>query len=209
MRNLNYAEVRKQIQTLGYADLQDMTEFEDNVVNAVNLATRLISLTVRPIKRNFVVRLTDIDDEGNPVYPKGEDGYITIDMTEHVDDFMGWDGNPYYLNADGRNFINDYFIKDETKIALRGDLPYYMLTIPYKKEPTPITGDTADDFEMEIDKILHPLLPLLATYYVWLDDDSTKATSYYNQYDDMKNQILANNTLKPTLKFNGGVKWHR
>lgn len=54
---------------------------------------------------------------------------------------------------------------------------------------TDITEDTEDDFEIQLPIIVQPLIKLLASHYVWLDDDLTKATYYYNEYDDLMNQI--------------------
>lgn len=54
---------------------------------------------------------------------------------------------------------------------------------------TDITDDTLDDFEIQLPLIVQPLIKLLAAHYVWLDDDLTKATYYYNEYDDLMNQI--------------------
>lgn len=56
-------------------------------------------------------------------------------------------------------------------------------------EITDITEDTSDEFEIQLPKIVQPLIKLLAAHYVWLDDDLTKATYYYNEYDDLMNQI--------------------
>lgn len=54
---------------------------------------------------------------------------------------------------------------------------------------TDITEDTPEDFEIQLPLIVQPLIKLLAGHYVWLDDDLTKATYYYNEYDDLMNQI--------------------
>lgn len=54
---------------------------------------------------------------------------------------------------------------------------------------TDITEDTTDDFVIQLPLIVQPLIKLLASHYVWLDDDLTKATYYYNEYDDLMNQI--------------------
>ena len=54
---------------------------------------------------------------------------------------------------------------------------------------TDITEDTEDDFEIQLPIIVQPLIKLLAAHYVWLDDDLSKATLYYNGYDDLMNQI--------------------
>lgn len=54
---------------------------------------------------------------------------------------------------------------------------------------TDITEDTTDDFVIQLPLIVQPLIKLLASHYVWLDDDLTKAPYYYNEYDDLMNQI--------------------
>ena len=52
--------------------------------------------------------------------------------------------------------------------------------------------------------ILLPLLQLQAGHWLWLDDDLTKATIYWNEYDDLKNQILATITKPRKAKIIGG-----
>lgn len=52
-----------------------------------------------------------------------------------------------------------------------------------------ITADTADDFEIDLpDRVLH-IVPILASHYVWLDDDQVKATIYWNEYDDFRARL--------------------
>lgn len=63
---------------------------------------------------------------------------------------------------------------------------------PNIRQITRITEDTADDDIIEIPYIIVPLYTLLAAHYAWLDDDITKATMYYNEYDNLKNEIIAN-----------------
>lgn len=56
---------------------------------------------------------------------------------------------------------------------------------------TVVSEDTDEDDDMNIPRILEPLVPLLTAHYVWLDDDLTKATYYYNEYDSLKNEIIS------------------
>ena len=63
---------------------------------------------------------------------------------------------------------------------------------PNIRQITRITEDTDDESIIEIPYILVPLYTLLAAHYAWLDDDITKATMYYNEYDNLKNEIIAN-----------------
>jgi hypothetical protein len=63
----------------------------------------------------------------------------------------------------------------------------------------PAEGDTVN-----LPRILLPLLQLQAGHWLWLDDDLTKATIYWNEYDDLKNQILATIRTPRKAKIIGG-----
>ena len=66
-------------------------------------------------------------------------------------------------------------------------------------------GDTpAEDDTVNLPRILLPLLQLQAGHWLWLDDDLTKATIYWNEYDDLKNQILATIRTPRKAKIIGG-----
>ncbi len=63
-------------------------------------------------------------------------------------------------------------------------------TIYYNKLYTPITEQTELDTEMELDEDLHILIPLLAAFYVWQDDEERKADKWYNDYETKRNDII-------------------
>ena len=69
---------------------------------------------------------------------------------------------------------------------------------------TGFTIDSEDTDETNLPDILLPLLQLQAGHWLWLDDDLTKATIYWNEYDDLKNQILATITKPRKAKIIGG-----
>lgn len=76
------------------------------------------------------------------------------------------------------------------------------------KEPTPLTLETSDDFEIEIPEKLMCLVPILASHYAWLDDDIQKATTYWNEYDDLKNQLIEDMDRPRKFQFhNFGYGW--
>lgn len=62
----------------------------------------------------------------------------------------------------------------------------------------------ADTDETNLPRILLPLLQLQAGHWLWLDDDLTKATIYWNEYDDLKNQILMTIRTPRKAKIIGG-----
>ena len=55
---------------------------------------------------------------------------------------------------------------------------------------------------------LYPLIPLLAAHYIWLDDDVTKATLYWNEYDQLKDQIIAVCRQPRKATIEGGIRWY-
>lgn len=57
---------------------------------------------------------------------------------------------------------------------------------------THFTLDSEDEDETNVPDFLKPLLSLLSAHWLWLDDDLTKATIYWNEYDDKKNNVLSN-----------------
>lgn len=69
---------------------------------------------------------------------------------------------------------------------------------------TGFTIDSEDTDTTNLPDILLPLLQLQAGHWLWLDDDLTKATIYWNEYDDLKNQILATIMKPRKAKIIGG-----
>jgi hypothetical protein len=77
--------------------------------------------------------------------------------------------------------IEDYIRKVEEQDDLEEPL----------RKITKITEDTEDSARIYIPEIVQPLYPLLAAHYAWLDDDLTKAMIYWNEFDDLKDRIIA------------------
>ena len=69
---------------------------------------------------------------------------------------------------------------------------------------TYLSDNPDDEDEVNLPRILLPLLQLQAGHWLWLDDDLTKATIYWNEYDDLKNQILATIRTPRKAKIIGG-----
>ena len=72
--------------------------------------------------------------------------------------------------------------------------------------PTKITADTDDDFEIDLPERVMPLVPLMAAYFVWLDDDERKATMYWNIADQYKEGIIASMSKPQGFTFGSGKK---
>ena len=74
-------------------------------------------------------------------------------------------------------------------------------------KPKHITADTADDDKINIADNLAPLVVLVAAHYIWLDDDITKATMYWNEYDMLKGELIATCRQPKNAVIEGGVRW--
>lgn len=73
--------------------------------------------------------------------------------------------------------------------------------------PQPFTDDTEDDRVIELPDNIIELVPLLASYYAWLDDDQVKAVLYWNSYDFMRTEILNGSLSNKRATITGGVRW--
>lgn len=73
--------------------------------------------------------------------------------------------------------------------------------------PKHVALDTEDDRRINVADNVRPLVALLAGHYVWLDDDITKATMYWNEYDQLKGDILAEAMRPRKAKIIGGVSF--
>ena len=72
-------------------------------------------------------------------------------------------------------------------------------------KPRHVDENTLDTDRISIADNLYPLIPLLAAHYLWLDDDVTKATLYWNEFDQLKDQIIAVCRQPRKAEIIGGV----
>jgi hypothetical protein len=75
-------------------------------------------------------------------------------------------------------------------------------------KPKHVTENTEDTQKINIADNLYPLIPLLAAHYIWLDDDVTKATLYWNEYDQLKDQIIMVCRQPRKAQIEGGIRWY-
>lgn len=73
--------------------------------------------------------------------------------------------------------------------------------------PEEITEETAEETVIDMPEKIIDLIPLLAAHYAWLDDDIQKATMYYNEYDDIRNLLVADMERPREYSFYGGLGW--
>lgn len=148
-----------------------------------------MSITYKEIK----ARLTDLGFEEDDVT---QDEYKRIFINS--------------LNRSGEIIYGTVMLAIEDYIRKESDLGYEEedgTSTPLPKI-TKITENTADSAKINVPDVLVPLYTLLAAHYAWLDDDITKATIYWNEYDDLKNQIIGNINRPRRATIIGGIGWN-
>jgi hypothetical protein len=190
---MNYGELVQQIQDLGFSDESEIEDFGTIIPNCINRAVQEINLTVSPILATYEFE---------------QDGTETDLLYYDINELTAEDGNPVFLEfADNPVMYGDTYYKKFTDFDIENNTTLVIdgstsgkFKVFYKKAHTPFTVDTEDNAEIELPLRVHHLLPLLASYYVWLDDDQTKSVYYYNRYEALVT-ALQENDEKPRVKI--------
>lgn len=192
-------ELKNKIRDLGFDDDATIAEYEDIINNAITRACKTISLTVKAPIGKYELDLSDdtvrsasghydldelcVDEQGNNMFESIE--RIVTHSGAGIDTFTRWD-----MEQDHILVVNSALTKP--------------LTIFYNERILPVTSETSDASAVQVAYQCEPLVGLLAAHYVWLDDDERKAILYWNEYDQLKQEIMAK-SLKPRARIVGGI----
>ena len=58
--------------------------------------------------------------------------------------------------------------------------------------PEHVSAETEEDYELDLPDNVVFMVPLLASHWIWLDDEEQKAYTYYNEYVAWRNDFIAN-----------------
>ena len=187
---MTYQELINEIRDLGFSDDSEIEEFAEAglLFSAINRAITRITLELYPIIEKYEFDITDDDT-----------GYLYITMT-HIDDlFLDFADMPVLFERDGANFytkFGDYEIETDNTLVINADKHKGSFRVFYKVAHDTFTGKTSqlkEDLPLQLK--VHHLVPLLASYYVWNEDEPTKAAQYLNLFEsekaELKEQALA------------------
>lgn len=172
---MNYGEIKHNLISLGFAEEDDYTEYEElgYTFDSINRAISMIGVDF-PYLEKFDFDLDDTDT-----------GILYIDMSDR-EGFLELADTPVMFEADGQEIFrkfSDYQIERGNTIVMKADDYSGSFRIYYKKQCTQVNANTPDTFVPELPLKCHHLIPVLAAYYLWLDDDVAKASTYYNMYE--------------------------
>lgn len=195
---MNYGQIKQNIISLGFAEESDYEEFEElgYTFDAINRAITTIGQQFPYIgKYEFEIDNTDT-------------GILYVDMSDRQGFLDFANETPVMIEKDGEEMFtkfNDYDIEMDTVLVIDADDIKGTIRVYYEKECTQINADTPDTYVPEIPNKVHHLIPLLASYYLWLDDDERKAVQYYNQYET-ELMTVQSKAMRPRMRIlEGGM----
>ena len=223
---MNYRQCIDEIRDLGFSDDAEIEEFGTIVPNSITRACEELS-TRYPIYGKFEFEVySDVDGNLHVEYGDYEsvtmkddiedNGYLYLHMPEIVDGFLEFKNVPVmfakrYMDRDESrkkqmfSRFNDYEIETDDTIVIDVRENKGSYRVYYAKQHTRLTEDTDDDFEFELPLKAHVLIPLLSAYYVWLEDDASKASQYYNLFEQ-KSDAIYTEMMKPRIRvMEGGI----
>lgn len=187
---MTYQELINEIRDLGFSDDSEIEEFAEAglLYSAINRAITRINLELYPIIEKYEFDISDDDT-----------GYLYITMTDIDDLFLDFADTPVLFERDGADFytkFGDYEIESDNTLVINADKNKGSFRVFYKVAHDTFTGKTSqlkEDLPLQLK--VHHLVPLLASYYVWNEDEPTKAAQYLNLFEsekaELKEQALA------------------
>ena len=120
----------------------------------------------------------------NKVHTVSQEASTMYDLSELIPDMLSFADKVYKAGT-----VDPAVWKSATleRILIEGSGDF---DIYYHKKPNVVDETSADDFTFGLHPEAMNLVPLLASFYVWLDDDAQKATMYQNMYDSAKQALL-------------------
>ena len=195
---MNYQEVIDNIRNLGFSDVEEMSEFGDIVPNAINRAISEININVAPIRERYEFSVDETDN-----------GMLYITMTDIDDGFLEFVDNPVVYEEDGQEVyrpFSSYQIETEDTIVIDADDCKGSFRIFYKVAHETFTGsDRQLKEDVPLPLKVHHLVPLIAAYYVWLEDEPAKAAQYYNLYEQRKEDYIEQSSKPKGTIQPGGI----
>ena len=194
---MNYGELKTNIKALAFEEDETITEYEENDVipTAINRAISMIAEKVPIVKRYEISQ--DGTDEDTQFY----------DFTRVVKDFLSFEKLHPVRIDDGNVYkpFGEYEIENDEVLVIPGSASG-TFRVFYRASHTPyVSGGSMDDVEIPLKKKVHHLVPLLAAYYVWLDDDATKAAQYFNMYETEEGVALSAENNPSMVILGGGL----
>ena len=165
-----WKEIRSEIINLGFENSDIYEKHKDIFIEAVNRACTVIACGVCPLIEKKEIKKEEFEDTHLFSVPK--EGFY-----EYAAPVCTKEGN-IPLNV-------QVLLDKRVYIEEAADC-----TLWYKRLPKKIDFNTQDNEVIDLVEPADMLLPLLACYYIWQEDDERKACAYRNDYEALKAQLF-------------------
>lgn len=200
---MTYGELKLNVADLGFDNL---SELMSTVEQGQSIAITSMNRAINIVHKTVTERFEKYFEEKLSV---GEEEVAATSQPVTIPTHYQNEPTIVSVKLDGVS-TSDYAFNGEV-VTVADSFETITVTVDYKwKLPKieELTEDTPDDFKIQVPDKLIDLVPLLSAHYAWLDDDVQKATIYWNEYDDLKNQLMEDMNRLQNVKFHDfGYGW--
>lgn len=191
---MNYGQIKQNIISFGFAEQSDYDEYEalGYTYDAINQAIMQLNDQF-PYIDIFEFEIDETDEGPYEIDMGARDGFLELAKD-----------TPVQIEANGKDMFKPfgaYEIKMDRILHINADENKGTFRVYYNKACTTINSDTADTFVPELPLKVHRLIPYLASYLLWQDDDPAKAAQYYNAFEIGRNEIVQKENA-PRMRIN-------
>ena len=198
---ITWKDIKESVYNMMALESGEYDEYLNKIITAANYALIEVSKEFANINQYKIIQ-TLSDETGYDSYDlkeltKTDDGEVT---------FLGFAADcPLLKNNNGNMELTDDFsiIADRYLYLNKQETGEFIVN--YRLCPKFIDNYTSDDFEMELSYEAANLLPVLISWRAYLDDDITRATMYYNEYQDLSERLSAKRGFFKPIYIHGGV----
>lgn len=185
--------IKSEIFNLGFEKSQKYKDDRNIIIQAINRAVDTITTEVRPIMGELVLEQRETGFFDMVELTRDENGVRFLGLCE--------------LEDVERNRLADYELR-RNRVLVLPEGTQYPVMVYYRRAYTPVTADTPEDTPTELDPDVCELLPLLAAFYVWLDEGNGVLSSYYkNEYERKCSAILGRDSSAVATVLGGDYLW--
>lgn len=164
-----WGEIRSEIINLGFENSDIYEKHKDIFIEAVNRACTVIACGVSPLIERLEVKKEEF--ENTHLFSAPQEGFYQYACP---------------VCTKGEEPVNVRVLPDKRVYIEEAD----DYTLWYKRLPEKIDYNSPDDRPIDLTEPAGMLLPLLACYYIWQEDDERKAYAYRNDYEALKAELF-------------------
>ncbi len=168
-----WGEIKAEIINLGFENKDVFENSKSRFFEAVNRAGAVIACTVAPNTETLEIKKEEF-----------ENTYL-FDIKSRAENFHNYLTPACTYTAD-MTPCECRILPDKRLYTEAED----NITVWYERLPERVDVNTPDKQEIDLSYTAALLLPLLACFYIWQEDDERKAVVYRNDYEALKNELF-------------------